>query len=66
MIDIKIILDSTRQLKQSWKSTCDIIESETFSSELYDVLCEVDEAIGNLIEKVGDATKTIAISSINR
>ena len=66
MTDIKIMIEATRQLKQAWKSTCGNIEREAIASELYDALCEVDEAVGNLVEKVGEATKTIVTSSINR
>ena len=66
MTDIKIMIEATRQLKQSWKSTCGNIDRDAIANELYDALCEVDEAVGNLIEKVGDAAKDIAISSINR
>lgn len=66
MIDVKIIIGTTRQLKQAWKSTCGNIEREAIASDLYDVLCEVDEAVGNLVEKVGEATKIIVIDSINK
>lgn len=66
MTDIKIMIEATRQLKQAWESTCCDVKGEAITNELYDALCEVDEAVGNLIEKVGDATKTIVIGSINR
>lgn len=66
MTDIKIMIEATRQLKQAWKSTCCDVKGEAITNELYDALCEVDEAVGNLIEKVGDATKTIVIGSINK
>lgn len=66
MTDIKIMIEATRQLKQAWKNTCSDVKGEAITNELYDALCEVDEAVGNLIEKVGDATKTIVIGSINK
>jgi hypothetical protein len=66
MTDIKIMIEATRQLKQAWESTCCDVKGEAITNELYDALCEVDEAVGNLIEKVGDATKTIVIGSINK
>lgn len=66
MTDIKIMIEATRQLKQAWESTCCDVKGEAINNELYDALCEVDEAVGNLIEKVGDATKTIVIGSINK
>ena len=66
MTDIKIMIEATRQLKQAWERTCCDVKGEAITNELYDALCEVDEAVGNLIEKVGDATKTIVIGSINK
>lgn len=66
MTDIKIMIEATRQLKQAWESTCCDVKGEAITNELYDALCEVDEAVGNLIEKVGDATKTIVIGSVNK
>lgn len=66
MTDIKIMIEATRQLKQAWESTCCDVKGEAITNELYDALCEVDGAVGNLIEKVGDATKTIVIGSINK
>lgn len=66
MADIKIMVEATRQLNQAWKNICNNLEKEAVSSNLYDALYEVDEAVGDLIEKVGEAAKIITIGSIKK
>lgn len=64
MTDIKIMIEATRQLKQAWESTCCDVKGEAITNELYDALCEVDEAVTSLIDKIGEAAKIITVSSI--
>lgn len=66
MTDIKIMVEATRQLNLAWKNTCSNLEKKAVTSELYDALCEVDEAVGAIIEKVGEAAKIITIGSIKK
>lgn len=40
------------------------LETGNIPNDVYNALCEVDEAVTNLIDKVGEATKIITLSSI--
>lgn len=63
MTDIKLMVDAARQLNQTWKMTNDL-ETDNIPNDVYNALCEVDEAVTNLIDKIGEATKIITLSSI--
>lgn len=63
MTDIKIMVDAARQLNQAWK-TCSDLETSDVPNDVYNALCGVDEAVTNLIDKIGEATKTITLSDI--
>lgn len=64
MTDIKIMIDAARQLNQTWKLSSDYLEKENIPNDVYNALCDVDEAVTNLIDKIGDAVKIITISNI--
>ena len=40
------------------------LETTDIPNDVYNALCEVDEAVTNLIDKIGEATKIITLSSI--
>ena len=63
MTDIKIMVDAARQLNQTWKMS-NGLATDNVPNDVYNALCEVDEAITNLIDKIGEATKTITLCSI--
>lgn len=63
MTDIKIMVDAARQLNQTWK-TCSGLETPDVPNDVYNALCGVDEAVTNLIDKIGEATKIITLSDI--
>lgn len=64
MTDIKLMVDAARQLNQTWKMSSNDLETGNIPNDVYNALCEVDEAVINLIDKVGEATKIITLSSI--
>lgn len=64
MTDIKLMVDAARQLNQTWKTCSNGLEMDNIPNDVYNALCEVDEAVTNLIDKVGEATKIITLSSI--
>lgn len=63
MTDIKIMADAARQLNQTWKMS-NGLATDNVPNDVYNALCEVDEAVTNLIDKIGEATKTITLCSI--
>ena len=63
MTDIKLMVDAARQLNQTWKMS-NGLATDNVPNDVYNALCEVDEAITNLIDKIGEATKTITLCSI--
>lgn len=58
------MVDAARQLNQTWKMSSNDLETGNIPNDVYNALCEVDEAVTNLIDKVGEATKIITLSSI--
>ena len=64
MTDIKLMVDTARQLNQTWKMTSNGLETDNNPNDVYKALCEVDEAVTNLIDKISEATKIITLSSI--
>lgn len=40
------------------------LATDNVPNDVYNALCEVDEAVTNLIDKIGEATKTITLCSI--
>lgn len=63
MTDIKIMVDAARQLNQTWKMS-NGLATDNVPNDVYNALCEVDEAVTNLIDKIGEATKSITLCSI--
>ena len=59
MTDIKLMVDAARQLNQTWKTCSNGLEMDNVPNDVYNALCEVDEAVTNLIDKIGEATKII-------
>ncbi len=65
MTDINNVVDAVKHLNQVWKS-CNGKNTANWrvSKEAYDILFDVDLAIANLIDKVGEAVKAITVNSI--
>lgn len=64
MTDIKIMVNAVRQLNQTWRTCSSGLETSDIPNDVYNALCGVDEAVTNLIDKIGEATKTITLSDI--
>lgn len=64
MTDLKIMVDAARQLNQTWNICSKDIEKEDAASEVYNAMCEIDEAIINLVEKIGLCVKAQSISTM--
>ena len=58
------MVDAARQLNQTWKTCSGNLENDVTPNDVYNALCEVDEAVTNLIDKIGDAVKSIAVSEM--
>lgn len=63
MIDIKIAIEKARQLNQAWKSISSDLDKDNIPSDLYEALCDIDESVSNIIEKLGEAVKIMVINS---
>ncbi len=63
MADIKIMVEATRQLNQAWTTCSKNIEEEE-ASDIYNAMCEIDEAVINLVEKVSLCVKAQSISDM--
>ena len=64
MTDLKIMVDATKQLNLAWSTCSKDIEKEDDTSEVYNAMCEIDEAIINLVEKVGLCVKALSINTM--
>lgn len=64
MTDLKIMVDATKQLNQAWSTCSKDIEKEDSASEIYNAMCEIDEAIINLVEKVSLCAKAQLVSTM--
>lgn len=64
MTDLKIMVDAARQLNQTWSTCSKDIEKEDDTSKVYNAMCEIDEAIINLVEKVGLCVKAQSINTM--
>lgn len=62
MTDIKSMVDAAKQLNQAWILTSKKMEETP--NDVYNAMCDVDEAVTYLIDKIGEAMKIIAISEM--
>jgi hypothetical protein len=64
MMDISATVTAVRQLNQIWTSCSKGIEQEDLPAEVYNSVCEIDEAIITLVEKIGLYAKAHTVFSI--
>lgn len=64
MTDIKIMVDAAKQLNQAWSVCSKDIEKECEDPAIYDAMCEIDEAIINLVEKLSLCVKAQSINTM--
>lgn len=55
------MVDAARQLNQTWKTCSNGLETGNIPNDVYNALCEVDEAVINLVEKISICLKEKAI-----
>ena len=55
------MVDAARQLNQTWKMSSNDLETGNIPNDVYNALCEVDEAVINLVEKISLCLKEKAI-----
>lgn len=60
MTDIKLMVDAARQLNQTWNE-CSKNAEEEITPEVYNAMCDVDEAVINLVEKISLCLKEKSI-----
>lgn len=64
MIDINATINAVRQLNQTWTSCTKGIEQEDLPTDVYSSICDIDEAIITLVEKIGLCAKAHTVFSI--
>ena len=64
MMDLNNMVEAVRQLNQTWKLSSNGFETEQIPNDVYNAMCDVDEAITNLIEKVGEGVKVLTLNKI--
>lgn len=64
MKDIKIMVDAARQLNEKWADYSKGIEKDCENQLIYDSMCEIDEAIINLVEKISLCVKAQSINAM--
>ncbi len=64
MVDIDAMINVVRQLNQTWTSCTKGIEQEDLPTDVYNSICDIDEAIITLVEKIGLCTKAYTVYSI--
>lgn len=58
------IIDALAHFNEVWSEVTKDIEKQDISSSAYNSVCEIDEAVINLVEKVGKCVKDLAISKM--
>lgn len=64
MKDINIMVDAARQLNKVWADYSQGIEKECENQMVYDTMCEIDEAIINLVEKISLCVKAQSVHTM--
>lgn len=61
MKDIEVVVEAIRQLNLTWTECSKNMENEESGTDFYNAMCEIDEAIINLVEKVGLCVKAKSV-----
>ncbi len=64
MKDFDVVVDIVRQLNQAWNTCTKDAEKKGYSTEIYNAMCETDEAIINLVEKISLCAKAQMVSTM--
>lgn len=58
------VIDALAHFNEVWSEVTKDAEKQDISSNTYNSICEIDEAVINLEEKVGKCAKDLAISKM--
>lgn len=58
------IIEALAHFNEVWSEITKDAEKQDISSNTYNSICEIDEAVINLVEKVGKCVKDLAISKM--
>jgi hypothetical protein len=58
------IIDAAKYLCTVWKTVAKDMEKTDITNDVYSSMCETDEAIALLAEKVGDFAKAMTIAKV--
>lgn len=63
-MEITKIIEALAHFNEVWSEITKDAEKQDISSNTYNSICEIDEAVINLVEKVGKCAKDLAISKM--
>lgn len=63
-MEITKIIEALAHFNEVWSEVTKDAEKQDISSNTYNSICEIDEAVINLVEKVGKCAKDLAISKM--
>lgn len=63
-MDINVIINAASIFCKSWNQQTENIEKEDISSSVYNSVCEIDEALISLVEKISECSKEITKEEI--
>lgn len=63
-MDTTKIIEALAHFNEVWSEVTKDAEKQDISSNTYNSICEIDEAVINLVEKVGKCVKDLAISKM--
>lgn len=63
-MEITKIIEALAHFNEVWSEITKDAEKQDISSNTYNSICEIDEAVINLVEKVGKCVKDLTISKM--
>lgn len=64
MMDINKMIELAKQFNKAWDECCGDADNGRYPTELYNAICDVDKAMANLVEKMGQCAKACVMASI--
>lgn len=63
-MDINVVIEAASIFCKSWNQQTENIEKEDISSSVYDAVCEIDEVLISLVERISECSKEITKEKI--
>lgn len=63
-MNITEVIEVMTHFNEVWSENTKNVENQDISANAYDAICEIDEAVINLVEKIGKCVKELAISQM--